>query len=219
MRNMISLQAEDGHTLEAWLSTPVQQPRAGIVVLQEIFGLTRHIRTVCDDFAAAGYLTIAPAMFDRVQPGTVLNYSDFQTARDTMGKLERPDCVADMRAAAEHARVAGKVGIVGFCWGGAMADLAACHGLVDAGVSYYGRMTVEWLDLQPQCPMLYHYGEDDPLIPPETVEQISAARDGAVHVWTGAGHGFNCTDRPDYRPDVARKAASITAEFLTRHLG
>lgn len=216
--SMITLTAADGHRLQAWVAQPDQSPQGGIVVIQEIFGLTDYIRRVTEDFAAAGYLAIAPAMFDRVQPQQVLDYSDFQTARATMEKLQREDSIADMSAAAGWARQAGNVGIVGFCWGGAMADLAACHGLVDAGVSYYGRMTVEWLELQPACPMLYHYGATDPLIPSDTVAAISAARDGSVHIWEGADHGFSCPDRATYHPEAAHEAWQITLKFLTRHL-
>ncbi len=214
----IDLTADDGHRLAAYVARPDGKPMAGLVVLQEIFGVTSHIQSVTDGFAAEGYLAIAPAMFDRVSPGMALAYTDFETARATMAKLDRAQCVLDMKAAADYARSAGKVGIVGFCWGGAMADLAACHGLVDAGVSYYGRMTVEWLDLQPQCPMLYHYGEKDSLIPAETIEKIQRKRNGHVRVWGGAGHGFNCTDRPDYHKASATRAMEVTLKFLAQHL-
>lgn len=214
----ITLTADDGHRLQAYVARPDGEPKAGLVILQEIFGVTSHIQSVADGFAAEGYLAIAPAMFDRIQPGAVLPYTDFETARGIMGKLDRDQCVLDMKAAADYARSAGKVGIVGFCWGGAMADLAACHGLVNAGVSYYGRMTVEWLDLQPHCPMLYHYGETDTLIPPETIEKIQRKRKGHVRVWGGAGHGFNCTDRPDYHKASATRAMEVTLEFLGKHL-
>lgn len=215
----VNLEAADGHRLQAWVARPGGRPRAGLLVLQEIFGVNRHIRSVADGFAAEGYLAVAPAMFDRVEAGIELGYDDFERARETMAKLDREACVADMRAAADFAREAGHVGIVGYCWGGAMADLAACHGLVDAAVSYYGRMTVEWLDLQPQCPVLYHFGAKDPLIPPETVEQITGARSGKAHVWPDAGHGFNCDERADYDAETADEARRLTLEFLAEHLG
>ena len=214
----ISLTAADGHSLQAFVAKPDGTAKGGLIILQEIFGITDHIKDVCNEFAAQGYLAVAPAMFDRVAPGMVLDYTDFGTARDTMGKLEREHCVADMRAAADYARSAGKVGAVGFCWGGSMADLAACHELVDAGVSYYGRMTVEWLELQPTCPMLYHYGEIDQLIPLQIVEQIQRKRKGIVRVWGSADHGFNCKDRPQYHKASAEKAMAETLEFLAEHL-
>jgi len=217
----ISLTTADGHTLSAWLARPDTAPRAGLLVIQEIFGVNPHIRRVTESFAADGYLALAPAMFDRVEPGIELGYTDFEKARATMEKLDREQCVADMAAAADWLRQQGctKVGIVGYCWGGAMADLAACHGIVDAAVSYYGRMTVEWLNLQPQCPVLYHFGETDPLIPLQTVEDIAAKRPGhAIRVWGGAGHGFSCDERPDYHKHSATEARKLTLEHFAKHL-
>ncbi len=214
----IALSSSDGHELSAYVARPEGTPRAGLLVLQEIFGVNEHIRSVTDGFAADGYLAIAPAMFDRIKPGIELGYDDFTAARETMAQLQREWCVADMAAAADYARSAGKVGIVGYCWGGAMADLAACHGLVDAAVSYYGRMTVEWLDLTPQCPVLYHYGERDALIPLATVEQIARKRDGEVRVWGGADHGFNCASRPSFHKAAAKQARELTLKFFDTHL-
>ena len=206
----VALTAEDGHQFDAFLAHPEGTPKGGIVVIQEIFGVTGHIQKMTELFADAGYLSIAPAMFDRVSAKTVLDYSDFDTARSTMEKLDRDQCVMDMRAATEHVRSAGRVGITGFCWGGSMADLAACHGLVDAGVSFYGRMTVEWLDLQPACPMFYHYGEIDQLIPWETIEKIQRKRNGQVRIWGNADHGFLCEDRPSYNKKIAAESIELT---------
>jgi carboxymethylenebutenolidase len=214
----VSLTAADGHQLEAFVAHPEGEPAGGIVVIQEIFGITGHIEAMTKQFAEAGYLAVAPAMYDRVKQGMVLSYTDFDAARESMGKLDREQCVMDMRAATDYARSAGKVGIVGFCWGGAMADLAACHSLVDAGVSYYGRMTVEWLDLQPACPMFYHYGEIDQLIPAEIIEQIQRKRKGQVRVWGGADHGFLCEDRPSFNKKVAAASMDLTLGFFAEHL-
>lgn len=214
----ITLTADDGHELQAYVARPDGTPKGGIVVIQEIFGLTSHIRSVAESFAAQGYLAVAPAMFDRIKPGIVLDYTDFDTARGTMGMLDQDQSVSDIRSAAEFARSAGKVGVIGFCWGGAMADLAACHGLADAGVSYYGRMTVEWLDKQPTCPMLYHYGDRDELIPAQDVEKIQRARRGTVNVWGSAGHGFCCEDRPSYHKSSATQSMEITLKFFADHL-
>jgi carboxymethylenebutenolidase len=215
----IALTAEDGHVLNAFVAQPTVVPKGGLIILQEIFGLTGHIKAIAEKFAAAGYLAVAPAMFDRIKPDMVLSYTDFTTARAAMSQLDRAKCVLDMKAAADYARSAGKVGGIGFCWGGSMADLAACHGLVDAGVSYYGRMTVEWLDLQPACPMLYHYGDRDALIPADVIEQIRRKRNGQVHVWGNADHGFCCEDRPQYHATAAAQSMQVTLEFLEIHLG
>jgi len=214
----ITLSTEDKHELQAYVARPEGTPKGGLIILQEIFGVTDHIKEVADGFAAEGYLAVAPAMFDRIKPGIVLDYSDFTAARETMGALDLEKSVLDMKAAADYARSAGKVGIVGFCWGGSMADLAACNSLVDAGISYYGRMTVEWLDKQPTCPMLYHYGETDQLIPWQIIEKIQRARKGKVYVWGSADHGFNCKDRPQYHKTAATGAMEATLKFLNEHI-
>jgi carboxymethylenebutenolidase len=214
----ISLTTEDGHKLQAYVARPEGTPKGGIVVVQEIFGLTDHIRNMTEKFAAQGYLAVAPAMFDRIKPDIVLDYTDFDTARESMGKLDQDQSISDIRAAAEYARSAGKVGVIGFCWGGAMADLAACNGLVDAGVSYYGRMTVEWLDKQPTCPMLYHYGDRDQLIPAQIIEKIQRSRKGNVNIWGSADHGFCCEDRPSYNKSAAKQSMEITLKFMADNL-
>ena len=156
-------------------------------------------------------------MFDRIGKDVVPDYEDFQGAIDAMGKLDRDQSVIDMQAAADHVRSAGKVAIVGYCWGGSMADLAACHGIVDVGVSYYGRGTADWLDLKPQCPVLYHFGELDQLIPLQLIETITKGRrqkDCKVHQWGGAGHGFNSDNRPQYHKPSAKKAYEETLLFI-----
>jgi carboxymethylenebutenolidase len=214
----ITLSTEDNHELQAYVARPEGTAKGGLIILQEIFGVTDHIKEVADGFAAEGYLAVAPAMFDRIKPGIVLDYSDFTTARETMDALDLEQSVLDMKAAADFARSAGKVGIVGFCWGGSMADLAACNGLVDVGISYYGRMTVEWLDKQPTCPMMYHYGETDQLIPSQIIEKIQRARKGKVYVWGSADHGFNCKDRPQYHKTAATGAMEATLKFLNEHI-
>ncbi|MBT8440773.1 MAG: dienelactone hydrolase family protein [Gammaproteobacteria bacterium] len=219
MGEIIRLKAADGHALDAYLANPTGLARGGIVIMQEIFGLTGHIRRIVDQYANQGFLTIAPSLFDRIEPGIVLDYADVEKGRELMMTLERDGLVADMTAAVAAARAAGKVAAIGYCWGGAMADLAACRAGVDAAVSYYGRATVGWLDEQPRCPVLYHYGAEDPLIPPELIEQISAGRPGQQsYIYEAAGHGFNCDERDDYRPESAALALARTLDFLEDNL-
>lgn len=216
----LTLQAADGHRFGAFLATPPGTPRAGLLVLQEIFGVNAHIRRVTTDFAARGYLAIAPALFDRVRPGTELGYDAVDEGRDLMQKLALDDVAADLRAAVAAVGTAGRVGAVGYCWGGAIADLAACRAPVAAAVAYYGRANVAWLDEQPRCPVLYHFGALDPLIPPAVTDQIAAARPGqAVHVYPAAGHGFNCDERPEYHAPSAALALARTLAFFGQHLG
>jgi len=219
MGEMIQLTAADGHTLAAYQATPATSPKGGIVILQEIFGITDHIRRVTDQYADHGYLAIAPGLFDRVRPGVALDYSDVEEGRSLMSRLELDDVVSDMRAAAAAARAGGKVAAIGYCWGGAMADLAACRLDIDAAVAYYGRMIVEWLDEQPRCPVMYHFGAKDPLIPMDMIEKITGARAGQPSfIYEDAGHGFNCDERDDFAPESAKLALDRTLEFLDRHL-
>jgi carboxymethylenebutenolidase len=220
MGNHIRLIASDGHELGAWLSEPAGTPRAGLVVLQEIFGVTGHIRAVTDSFAAAGYLAIAPALFDRAEPGAVLDYGEMTRGRDIMLKLDLDDVVRDIAAAVARVGAAGKVGVIGYCWGGALADLAACRLPVDAAVSYYGGRTTSWLGEQPSCPVQYHFGGKDPLIPPEMVAQIRAGRPaGEFFIYPEAGHGFNCDERESFHRESAELALERASQFLDRHLG
>jgi carboxymethylenebutenolidase len=214
------LTAADGHAFDGWLARPRGKPRGGLVVLQEIFGVNGHIRDVTDSFAAEGYLTIAPALFDRVNPGIDIAYDQLQAGRDVMMSLDRANTVRDISAAVAAVREAGRVGAIGYCWGGALADLAACQCGVDAAVSYYGRHTATWLDLEPGCPVLYHFGKLDPFIPPETVAAIRAGRPkGIFHVYEDAGHGFNCDERHEYHASSAKLALERTLAFLHRHVG
>jgi carboxymethylenebutenolidase len=219
MGETIELTASDGHNLSAYRADPDGTLKAGVVILQEIFGVTNHIQAVADEYAARGYLAIAPAMFDRIQPGVRLEYMAIEQGRGLMMQLNLDNAAQDMAAAASVARTAGKVAVIGYCWGGAMADLAACRINIDAAVAYYGRMIVEWLDQKPACPVMYHFGATDPLIPDEMIEQIKAARpDGVFHTYPGAGHGFNCTERADFHPESATLALQRTLQFLDENL-
>lgn len=220
MGEMVQLTTDDGQSLGAYQATPATAPKGGVVILQEIFGVTGHIQRVTDQYAEHGYLAIAPSLFDRVRPGIVLDYSKVDAARSIMASLDLNNVVTDIQAAVATAHQAGKVAAIGYCWGGAMADLAACRLDIDAAVAYYGRMIVEWLDEQPRCPVIYHFGANDPLIPQETIEKISNARTNhPSYVYADAGHGFNCDERDDFAPKSAKLALDRTLEFLSQHVG
>ena len=219
----MKIKAMDGHELDGYLAEPSCPPVAGLLVIQEIFGVTAHIRHVTDGFAAEGYLSLAPALYDRVQRNAELPYTDFMAARQLMQKLSIDDVASDLGGAVAALRAklpaGAKVGIVGYCWGGAIADLAACRTDVQAAVSYYGRANVAWLDEKPRCPIMYHLGEKDQLIPPEVIAQISAGRPGApVHVYPDAGHGFSCDERPEFHKASHELALERTLAFLQEHL-
>lgn len=221
----ITIKALDGHELDGYLAMPASPPRVGLLVLQEIFGVNGHIRKVADGFAARGFLALAPALFDRQKKDVQLGYDRIREARSLMAKVKIDDVATDLGAAVAALRSrlvppGGRVGAVGYCWGGAIADLAACRVGIDAGVSYYGRANVNWLDEKPACPMLYHFGGKDPVIPPELREQIEAGRpDGESHVYPDAGHGFNCDDRAEFDAASAELALTRTLAFFRLHLG
>ena len=219
MGSTIDLKASDGHRLTAYLAEPSGKPRGGIVVIQEIFGVTRHIRAVADQYAAAGFLAIAPALFDRIQPGIDVPYTDIQTGFAYMQKLQNDQVMLDVRAAVDRVAAAGKVGVVGFCWGGTMTYLAAARLPIAAAISYYGGGTSQYLAEKPRCPILFHYGELDTHIPMSQVDAVKAANPGATFHLYKAEHGFNCTDRASFEPASAKLAFERSLEFFHRHVG
>ena len=218
MGEQVRLTARDGHRFDAYRAFPSGEPAGGVVVIQEIFGLTAHMRSVVDQYAAEGFAAIAPALFDRVEPGLVLDYSEIERGRATMQKLEWQDTLADVQAAADSLGGLG-VGVVGFCWGGTVAHVAASELSIGAAVSYYGTGVARMLDKQPKCPILYHFGALDRSIPPDAVERIRQANpSGELHVYPGADHGFDCRDRAAYSPADAELAFERTVRFLREHL-
>lgn len=219
MGSTIDLKASDGHRLTAYLAEPGGKPRGGIVVIQEIFGVTRHIRAVADQYAAAGFLAIAPALFDRIQPDIDVPYTDIQTGFAYMQKLQNDQVLLDVRSAVDRVAAAGKVGVVGYCWGGTMTYLAAARLPIAAAISYYGGGTSQYLAEKPRCPILFHYGELDTHIPMSQVDAVKAANPGAAYHLYKAEHGFNCTDRASFEPASAKLAFERSLEFFHRHVG
>jgi carboxymethylenebutenolidase len=213
--------ARDGHQFDAWLVAPTGPPRGALVVLQEIFGVNAHIRAVADGFAADGFLTIAPSLFDRVRRNVELSYEAPHIEEGRGYALQIPDekLLLDINACVNVVKHAGPVGVVGYCWGGTLAYLAACELPIRAAVSYYGTRTVQHLDKTPRAPVLYHFGERDKSIPPEAIEKIRAADPhGEFHVYA-ADHGFNCDHRAAYDAAAARLARERTLAFLDRRFG
>ncbi|HEV7135178.1 MAG TPA: dienelactone hydrolase family protein [Steroidobacteraceae bacterium] len=219
MGDFTTLMARDGHEFQAYLAAPAGRPRGAVVVLQEIFGVNPHIRSVTDSFAAAGYTAIAPALFDRVRRGIQLGYGDDDRdqGRGYMQQLKPEDTLKDVAAAVAVVKHSGRVGTVGYCWGGALSYRAACELPVACAVVYYGnpRDTSK----TPRCPVMYHFGSADKSIPPDQVERLQAAHpQGIFYVYDGAGHGFNCDQRPSYDAAAAALARERTLEFLARRL-
>lgn len=220
MGSTIKLTAKDGHAFDAYVAEPDGAPKAGVVVIQEIFGVNDHMMEVTDEFAKNGYLAICPAFFDRVESGLVLSYSDFGRGRDTVGQISDDAVLADINAAADHVRSAGKVGVIGYCWGGAMAFLGASKANVDCGVSYYGTRLIQYSpEMKPRVPMQYHYGETDQSFPMKAVEKVMAEQPEGEHfVYPEADHGFSCTGRPQYNADASQLALGRVLAFFNQTL-
>ncbi len=216
---MTKLTAADGHSFDAY---EAGDGTKGIIVVQEIFGVNSHIRSVADRVAEAGYRAIAPAFFDRIEPGIELGYEaeDLGTGVGYAGKLNWDDTMADVTAAAEYLRAQGctKVGITGFCWGGSTTWLAAVKAPVDAAVGYYGGGIYGMNDQTPAVPTMLHFGELDAYIPMSQVEEIKAAHPDVPVYTYDADHGFHCDQRGSYNNEAAVSAWSRTLEFFSQHL-
>ncbi|MCB2001504.1 MAG: dienelactone hydrolase family protein [Burkholderiaceae bacterium] len=228
MTETIELTAQDGFTSPAYVARPAQAPRGAVVVLQEIFGVNSHIRAVADGYARQGYLAVAPALFHRVRHGVELGYTAADVEQGRMLKaaaeaLPAPGVRADVAAAVAYgASQAGKVGAVGYCWGGLVAWRSACllPGLAAAVAYYGGGMTVgEEPARKPLCPVMCHFGEQDHAIALDGVHAFAKAQPQTeVHVYP-AQHGFNCDQRASFDAPAAALALERTLAFLARHLG
>jgi len=221
MGKMIQLTASDGHKLSAYRAEPAGKPKGGLIVAMEIFGVNSHIRGVADGYAADGYLVIAPALFDRSQPGYETGYSQEEVQRGIgiIQKLTLDNAMKDVSAAMGNIVSAGKVGIVGYCWGGTVSWKAACNvnGLACA-VPYYGGGIPGLIGEKPKCPVLFHWGESDQSIPLTKAQEFAAAHKDRTHYFYAAGHGFNCDQRGSYDAQSAALARSRTLAFLAKHL-
>lgn len=216
---MTQLTAGDGTQLAAYEVAP-DGASAAIVIAQEIFGVNGHIRSVVDRYASFGYRAIAPALFDRVEPGVELDYDEAGIARgrELATQIAFEPAMLDVAAAVEHVRDTGPVAVVGYCFGGSLAWLSASSLPVAAAVGYYGGQVHGLIDRVPSAATMLHFGEVDHAIPVDHVEAIAAAHpDVPVHVYAGAGHGFSCDARGSYHPLSAAIALGRTLEFLVDH--
>jgi len=219
MGDFTTLMARDGHEFQAYLAAPPGRPRGAVVVLQEIFGVNGHIRSVTDGFASEGYTAIAPALFDRIRRGIALAYDDDgrDEGRGYAQQLKPEETLKDVAAAVAVVRHSGRVGTVGYCWGGGLSYRAACELPLACAVVYYGNPRD--ISQTPRCPVMYHFGSADQSIPPDQVERLKAAHpQGIFYVYDGAGHGFNCDQRPSYDAAAAALARRRTLDFLARRL-
>ena len=222
MDENVKLKADDGHELDAYISHPAGEPIAGLVVLQEAFGVNRHIRSVADGYAKDGFLAIAPALFDRIERGVELGYEGEDRQRGlALARQSNPaDNVKDIAAALQYVRekTGRKVGVIGYCYGGTMAWLAATRLDPAAAVGYYGGHIAHFATETPLAPVMLHFGKLDQHIPKEDVDKVQAAHPEVSIFWYEAGHGFNCNDRASYNADAAKLARERSLEFLKKHL-
>ena len=223
MGEFIRLTASDGHELGAYLVTPDGEARGGLVVGMEMYGVNGYLQGVCDDYAAAGYLTIAPLLFDRFEPNLTNPYDDDGSRR---GKalsaiIDHDQTVLDVSAAIDRVRIAGKVAIMGFCFGGTVTWLASCRCDLDAGIAYYGSNMCDYPDEQPNCPVICHVGDLDTAVPPEDVAAFQE-RCPEVHwnLYPGAQHGFdNSTRAVRYDAAATALARERSLAFLRDQVG
>ncbi|MGD0734905.1 MAG: dienelactone hydrolase family protein [Terracidiphilus sp.] len=222
MSEFVTLQAADGHDFSAYVARPEGEPIAGLVVVQEIFGVNAHIRSVADGYAKDGFLAVAPAIFDRYERGVELGYvgADMQKAVSFIPKLNADDSTADIAAAVEFAatETGKKVGVIGYCWGGTLAWIAACRLPIAVAVGYYGGHISKFVAETPAVPVMLHFGKQDAHIPAEEVEKIQSAHPEVEIYWYDAGHGFNCNARASFDPASAKEARERSLDFLKKNL-
>jgi carboxymethylenebutenolidase len=222
MGTMIQLTAADGHKFSAYRAEPAGKPKGAIIVVMEIFGVNSHIKKVTDEYAADGYLAIAPAMFDRVQPGLDIGYTpaDIEVGRGIMQKMKMDDAMKDVAAAMQNVASAGKIGIVGYCWGGTVAWKAASTlAGIACSVPYYGGGVPGLIGEQPKCPVMFQWGETDQSIPLDKAKEVAAAHKNLIHHFYPAGHGFNCDQRGSFNAESSKLARTRTLEFFAKHVG
>ena len=223
MGEHVKLRAFDGHELDAYVARPTGAPSAALVVIQEAFGVNRHIRSVADGYAQDGFLAIAPALYDRQARGVEFGYTGEEVKRGlVLARSGNPDdWVKDVAAAMEYARreTGKKVGVIGYCLGGSVAWLAATRVHPDAAVGYYGGRIINFAGEAPQTPVMLHFGLQDQHIPKHEIDsKVAAAHPDVQIYWYEAGHGFNTSDRASYNAKAAGLARERSLRFLRQHL-
>lgn len=218
----IALYTRDGHCASAYEARPAGTPRGGLVLLQEIFGVTAHVRRVCDGFAAHGYHTVAPALFDRIRPDIELGYSkdDAAVGRELRSRIPWDQVLSDVSAAKQQVG-GGRVATLGYCWGGTVSWRAATQlDGITAAVCYYATQIDAYVAEKPRCPVLMHFGEKDPIATLDHAGRLRSAQGAQVEIQVyPASHGFNCDEIPAFHPPSAALALRRSLDFLSMHIG
>ena len=220
MSEIIKIKSDNGHIYDAYVAEPKQKALGSIIVVQEIFGVTEHLKRVTESYADLGYLAICPSFFDRISPGIELSYSEFSKGREIVERITDEMVISDINAASEFLEGVGKIGVVGFCWGGAMVFLAAARCKIDCGVSYYGTRIINYSpNMKPKVPVQYHYGKLDASFPMDAVNKvISEQSEGEHFIYDDADHGFNCDDRSQYNSEASELAFQRASLFFKKNL-
>ena len=220
MNDYLDLKTHDNHSFQAYISYPDEKPKSGLVVIQEIFGVNQHIREVCDFYATKGYLTIAPCLFDRENKKIQLTYKvdDVQKGRKLKEKINDLS-LNEIEACISHILPTGKIGIIGFCWGGSLAWKSANKFQdLSSAIVYYGGEVPKLNTLTPKCPVICHFGELDKSIPIIDVKKFKKIRtEVEVYIYL-ADHGFNCNHRSQFNEKCANLATDRTLKFLEKNL-
>ena len=221
MGESIRATASDGHEFDIYLAQSQGTPRGGIVLVQEIFGVNKHIKSVAEKFSSNGYLVGAPSLFDRVKPDIQLGYSteDVIRGKELKENLGNESPLIDIAATLSILRSAGNVAIVGYCWGGMLAWLSACQ--VDgfnAAVSYYGGGVGQLTAMQPNCPCIFHFGEQDHSIPITEINSLKQAHPNCPIYIYPAGHGFNCEQRDSFHLTSSKIAFERTIQHIDKYI-
>jgi len=220
MNELIKITAKDNHQFSAYISQPEGKPIAGIVIIQEIFGVNTHIKEVTDLYASKGYLCIAPSLFDRIEKNVTLNYDEKGISKGrNLKELCDNDSLKDIEASISVVSSAGKVGAIGYCWGGSLSWRIGCaSSVLSASVCYYGGDIPKLKDLKPKCSVLTHFGELDKGIPIKDVKIFEDKRPEVLTYTYPADHGFNCDHRSQFNKTCASIALDRTLKFLKKNL-
>jgi carboxymethylenebutenolidase len=222
MSKMVKLRASDGHELDAYVAQPEGKPKAGLVVVQEIFGVNQHIRSVADRFAQEGFYAVAPALFDRVQRNVELSDAGdgMQKGIAIAQKMNIDDAVKDVDAALQYAgkETRKPAGVVGYCYGGTLAWLSATRLSPGAAVGYYGGHIARFAEEKPRVPVMLHFGKQDAHIPETDVAKVKAAHPEVEIYWYDTGHAFNNDTRANYNEKASKEALTRTLAFFNRYL-
>ena len=222
MGKVVKLQASDGHEFDAYVAEPEGKAWGGLVVIQEIFGVSQHIRAVTDRFAQEGFYAVAPALFDRLERNVELGFEneDLEKGMTLAKKLNIEDALKDVDAALQFAgkETGEPAGVVGFCYGGSLAWLSATRLAPAAVVGYYGGHIAVFAQENPRAPVMLHFGRHDKGIPESDVAKVQAAHPEVEVFFYDAGHAFNNDLRPSYNEQAAQEAMSRTLGFFNKHL-